>query len=263
MRFQIVLLAVLLGLWGFRMRRASFADPTVLVSLAVAIASIGLYAAVYLEPRYIAFAFVMICAVYAATSLTRGAAINGRSLHAAVLIAGALIVLFGLQATIREWREARQEGDRLLQGVYSQAVDSAGVQLAALYPRGAEVACLGDSACWTDPYWAHYDGALSRRAPSRDAKSSRRIRPLSTHCAAKAFGPSLRNSTERNHAPSPGVRLGRRPIFSICRFTAVLQLLYTESTVISGFFLKKKPPCTELNRAHELENGSSRGDAAP
>jgi 4-amino-4-deoxy-L-arabinose transferase-like glycosyltransferase len=158
MRFQIVLLAVLLGLWGFRMRRASFADPTVLVSLAVAIASIGLYAAVYLEPRYIAFAFVMICAVYAATSLTRGAAINGRSLHAAVLIAGALIVLFGLQATIREWREARQEGDRLLQGVYSQAVDSAGVQLAALYPRGAEVACLGDSACWTDPYWAHYAG---------------------------------------------------------------------------------------------------------
>jgi len=38
--------------------------------------------------------------------------------------------------------------------------------------------------------------------------------------------------------------------------TAVLQLLYTESTVISGFFPKKKPLCTQLNRAHELENGS-------
>jgi len=37
---------------------------------------------------------------------------------------------------------------------------------------------------------------------------------------------------------------------------AVLQLLYTESTMISGLFLKKKPPCTELNRAHEWENCS-------
>jgi len=26
--------------------------------------------------------------------------------------------------------------------------------------------------------------------------------------------------------------------------------------MISGFFLQKKPPCTELNRAHELENCS-------
>ena len=40
-------------------------------------------------------------------------------------------------------------------------------------------------------------------------------------------------------------------------FIAVLQFLYTESTMISGFFLKKKPPCTELNRAHELENSYS------
>jgi hypothetical protein len=39
-------------------------------------------------------------------------------------------------------------------------------------------------------------------------------------------------------------------------FIAVLQLLYTESTMIRGFFLKKEPPCTQLNRAHELENCS-------
>ena len=37
---------------------------------------------------------------------------------------------------------------------------------------------------------------------------------------------------------------------------AVLQLLYTEGRMISGFFLKKKPPRTQLNRAHELENCS-------
>jgi hypothetical protein len=37
---------------------------------------------------------------------------------------------------------------------------------------------------------------------------------------------------------------------------AVLQLLYTESTRSSGFFLKKKPPCTLLNSARVLENRS-------
>jgi len=158
MRFQVVLLGLLLGLWGFRMRRGSFADPAVIVALAVAAVSIGLYAAVYLEPRYIAFALVLIAAVYAASSLTCAPGVSGRSLHAAVLIAGALIVLFGLQATIREWREARLEGDHPLQGIYSQAIDSAGTQLATVYPPGAEVACMGDSACWTDPYWARYAG---------------------------------------------------------------------------------------------------------
>jgi hypothetical protein len=30
--------------------------------------------------------------------------------------------------------------------------------------------------------------------------------------------------------------------------------------MISGFFLKKKPPHTQLNRAHELENCSKRED---
>jgi len=121
MRFQVVLLGLLLGLWGFRMRRGSFADPAVIVALAVAAVSIGLYAAVYLEPRYIAFALVLIAAVYAASSLTCAPGVSGRSLHAAVLIAGALIVLFGLQATIREWREARLEGDHPLQGSTQRA----------------------------------------------------------------------------------------------------------------------------------------------
>ena len=158
MRFQAVLLAVLLGLWGFRMRRASFADPTVLAGLAAAVVSIALYAAVYLEPRYVAFAFVLIAAVYAATSLTRAPAAGTRSLHAAVLVAAALIQLFALQTILREDRQARQRGDRPLRGIYSLAIDSAGAQLAALYPRGAEVACMGDNACWTDPYWAHYAG---------------------------------------------------------------------------------------------------------
>jgi len=39
--------------------------------------------------------------------------------------------------------------------------------------------------------------------------------------------------------------------------TAVLQLLYTEDTHSSGFFLKKKPPCMPLDSACVLENRSS------
>jgi hypothetical protein len=40
------------------------------------------------------------------------------------------------------------------------------------------------------------------------------------------------------------------------RPTAVLQLLYSEAMRLCGFFLKKKPPSTELVRAYVLENRS-------
>jgi hypothetical protein len=39
---------------------------------------------------------------------------------------------------------------------------------------------------------------------------------------------------------------------------AVLQLMYPESSMPSGFFLKKKPPCTKLLRTRELESCSKR-----
>jgi hypothetical protein len=49
-------------------------------------------------------------------------------------------------------------GAHPIQGIYNLAAFSAGAGLAALYPRGSEVACMGDSACWSDPYWAKYAG---------------------------------------------------------------------------------------------------------
>src|ERR1035437_307218 len=51
-------------------------------------------------------------------------------------------------------------------------------------------------------------------------------------------------------------------IVGLCRFRrliAVLQLLYTETTPQSGFFLKKKPPSIESVRTYVLENRSSLG----
>ncbi len=158
MRFQVVCLVALLGLWGFRMRRKSFCQPIVLVALIMAVACIGLYSVVYLEPRYIAFALVLIATVYAASSMTSAPVREDLSVHGAVLIAAALVLVFGLQTTVREGNEARQEGAQPTHGIYSMAIDSAGAQLASLYPRGAEVACMGDAACWTDPYWVRFAG---------------------------------------------------------------------------------------------------------
>ncbi|MGA2050463.1 MAG: hypothetical protein ABSG96_22395 [Terracidiphilus sp.] len=158
MRFQVFLFAVLLGLWGFRLRRASFANPMVLMAFALAIGCIGLYTGVYLEARYVVFALVLMAAVYAACSVTTAAQLEGRSLHAAVLFAAALVLLFGLQNTLHEWKASLQEGAQPLHGIYNAAIDSAGAELAARYPPGAEVACMGDAACWDDPYWVRYAG---------------------------------------------------------------------------------------------------------
>jgi hypothetical protein len=53
-------------------------------------------------------------------------------------------------------------------------------------------------------------------------------------------------------------RSGQRavPALALKPSIAVLQLLYTEATRSSGFFLKKKPPCTPVFSARVLENRS-------
>jgi len=158
MRFQVVLLAVLLAVWGFQLRRASFPDPMVAAAFALPIACIGLYAVVYLEARYIIFALVLMATLYAACATSRTQFGHHRSLQAALVMAAALVLLYGFQTTLRESKAAAQAGARPMRGVYSSAVQSAGAQLASLYPNSSEVACMGDAACWTDPYWAHYAG---------------------------------------------------------------------------------------------------------
>ena len=163
MRAQVILLGILLGFWGYRMRRESAADGLVPMAFVLAAGCIGAYALVYLEARYIVFALVIMAAVYAASATwgsRAGVSATGekRSLHAAVLCAAAIVLLFGFQDTMREWRSAVADGAQPLHGVYSLAVYSAGEELGAIYPRGAEVACMGDAACWADPSWAHQAG---------------------------------------------------------------------------------------------------------
>jgi hypothetical protein len=158
MRMQVVVLAALLACWGFRIRKQSWADRVVPALVMTAVACIGLYAVVYPDGRYIAFALVLIAVVYAGCSLNRSPAASQPSLHAALVLAAALMLVFSLQNALREAKALRAEGARPMNGVFSMPMASAGAALARIYPHGSEVACMGDSACMGDPYWVRAAG---------------------------------------------------------------------------------------------------------
>jgi hypothetical protein len=158
LRSQALLLVAVLGAWGFLVRKESFADPILpMISLASA-AAICAYMLLDFEARYVAFAFAILFTAYASCSLNAKPSSDHGSLHIAVLLMAGLVLITGFEQNLREFRTARQEGANPLHGVYSMPTFSAGADLAALYPGGSEVACMGDAACWADPYWARYAG---------------------------------------------------------------------------------------------------------
>lgn len=158
MRFQVYLLIAALWWWGFAVRKPLSIDPMLKIAFLVALASIGAYALVLLEGRYIDFAIVIIGTLFAACAVTSQLGGEHRSLHSAVLLMTALVLISTIQTSNREWRSFKKEGARPLQGIYSLAVISAGADLASRYAPGTEVACMGDLACRDDPYWARYAG---------------------------------------------------------------------------------------------------------
>jgi hypothetical protein len=156
MRLQAVILLATLYCWGFTVRASSLPDPILMMAFLLALASLLSFMLVHFEARYIAFVFVLAGTLYAACSVSVQTSANHRSLHAAVLLIAGLLLLFGLQASLREYKQAQAEGAHPLKGIYSMALFSAGTSLASLYPQGTEVACMGDAACWADPVWAKY-----------------------------------------------------------------------------------------------------------
>jgi hypothetical protein len=158
MRFQAVLLAAALCCWGFTVRKTSLVDPILVMAFVLAVGCIGSYALVLVEGRYIVFSLVLIGTLFAACALTKRPCAGHRSLHVMVLLMAALVLAGAFQTTLREWKTAKQEGAQPLHGIYSMAVVSAGSELATLYPRGSEVACMGHTACFGDTYWAKYAG---------------------------------------------------------------------------------------------------------
>ena len=153
MRLQAFLLVGALCGWGLAVRRASLVDPVLPMAALLAVASVGSLLLVHFESRYVSFAFIILGALWAGAA-RRARSSELRGLHAAILLMAALILTYALQQTMREWKTAVGEGAEPMHGVYSLPVFSAGAQLASLYPAGSEVACMGDTACWADPYWA-------------------------------------------------------------------------------------------------------------
>jgi hypothetical protein len=158
MRLQVLFLIAAMCGWGFSFRRASFTDPILPMLLVLALASIASLLLVHFEARYVTFAFVILGSLFAATSLVDRCHRDLMSLHTAVLLIAGLILLYSFQNSFREWKLATQQGAQPLRGIYNLEVFSAGSNLASLYPHEAEVACMGDTACWADPYWAKFAG---------------------------------------------------------------------------------------------------------
>jgi hypothetical protein len=177
MRIQPFLLAVALGMWGFWPRKRSVADPFLTVAALLAVGSIGLYAMVYIELRYIVFAFVIVFVVYAGSSLAADSAPDRGSLHAAAVLIGLILLAQALQTTLREYKTASAQGAQPLHGIYSAPVFTAGAALQGLYPQGGEVACLGDAACFGDTFWARF-GGVRMTATIETGRGDRDLRDL-------------------------------------------------------------------------------------
>ena len=159
LRLQVVLLVGVLCYWGFTVWRASLKDPMLAITVLLALGCVGAYSLVLVEGRFVDFALVLIGALYAACALARHPPASMRSLHLTVLAMAALILFSGFRLSLLQWAQERQSvGARPFQGVYDMPSISAAEHLAARFPKGSQVACMGHRACYGDPYWVRYAG---------------------------------------------------------------------------------------------------------
>jgi hypothetical protein len=176
MRIQaFLLIAALIG-WGFSVPRRLISDPDVLVLSMLAFLSTASLTLVHLETRYVAFSLILLGVLFAACAVAVQPSATRRSLHLALALGASLILVGGFQNSLKQFKTAAGEGADPLKGIYSAAVLAAGQNLATLYPRGTEVACIGDSACWSDPLWTEYAGvkmtAIIETGPGGPTKSA-------------------------------------------------------------------------------------------
>jgi hypothetical protein len=156
MRLQALVLVAALALWGYSMRPSARTDPMLIAVLLLALASMGMYLAVHLEGRYIAFAFVILGALFAASCARKQGSALSPSLHTAVFLIASLVLVYSAQRSLREGKEA--QGAHPLKGIFDSTEFAVGADLASRLPRGAEIACLGNWVCFDDMYWARYAG---------------------------------------------------------------------------------------------------------
>ena len=154
---EILALIAALPMFGFGLRKGTIDDPLIIAVSLIALAGIGVYALVLVEGRYVVFAFVIVGTLYAACCTARLPEANRETyLRKAILLIAVVIILSHFDGAMSDRRRMVQAGGNPLRGIYSQPVVAAGARLAKDFPAGTEIACMGDLACWNDPYWARY-----------------------------------------------------------------------------------------------------------
>lgn len=197
MRFQAIIFIVALWLWGFVFRKRSLVDHIFTAIVLALMSCLGLYLLVWLEGRYVVFAFVAAGAVYAASAISQQPRRGLRSIHVTVLIMAALFLINNFQSSLREADIAMKAGARPLHGIYDQGVVTAGADLRSRLAAGSEVACMGDKACWADPYWARYAGV--RLTAIIESGNGWELESAETGCQTLEHNPAVLDLLRQRH----------------------------------------------------------------
>jgi hypothetical protein len=160
MRAQLLVLILAPLAFGFAPRRLrGYAGRALVAITAAAVASIGLYALVHFEPRYILFAIVLVAAAFLLSLARQRTAASARHAHAAVLLLATVICITDLEEVIHGARVAdAQTGDQPLHALFDMPDYTAGTALRHFVPVGSQVGCLGLGACFGDALWSWYAG---------------------------------------------------------------------------------------------------------
>jgi hypothetical protein len=172
LRPQFTLLFAVLVMLGGRWRRGDFGLRGAGPILFLAAAQVGMYLIVYTEPRYIANAVILALAVLLAFVRIpeKEFAQEAVGICAVVFLGMALCMSF--TESLQNLRnDTRTEGRPI--GPYNHATFSAAEGLAStpgIHP-GDTVACLGETACRDDSYWARLAGVKIRTEIFADTKT--------------------------------------------------------------------------------------------
>ena len=148
MRAQAGVLLLLVILAGYRPGR----EMRSLWFVALfALGCMAAYALVLLESRYIAFCALLLLIALFALARQRQVADKEKFVEWAVLLSVLLLLLGGVQNTLR----ATKAEDASELPTQKQFLQSA-ARYTAIYPQPGESACLGDAMCWDHPLWAHF-----------------------------------------------------------------------------------------------------------
>ncbi len=153
-RAQIVALFAVMWIFGLRWSTRRRRDPVLVAVASAALVSILLYLSVHFEGRYIVCAVLIGAAIVACTARAVEPVLQ-RKLHQVLLVVGLLLVLAEAQTALRALHSA-PAGDDVTHLHFETAEYNAGKALQARFGQNAQVACMGQEACYDDSLWAWY-----------------------------------------------------------------------------------------------------------